>query len=158
MLETVILAPVILALLVGAVGLARVTYTYYMLEKVMYNLGRSLTTLEGVDYCNPQNDTTLIDATNYALTGTIDATGPSVVPGLTPAMVQVLPERFDPTSQQIFPCTCAYPECDGLAPDYIVVSLTGGYPVNPVFPTTGGKFVPASIQLRPSVRVPYAGP
>jgi hypothetical protein len=54
-------------------------------------------------------------------------------------------------------CDCSAIGCDasqgGLPPDFIVVSLTNGYTVRPVF--LGFSVDP--FPLRPNVRVPYGG-
>jgi len=156
LLETALFVPILLALLVGTTELARVTYTYYMLEKVMYNLARYLGTEQGVNFCDGQ-DAVAQAAINFAVTGTTDGSGNPVVPGLTPGMVQVRIERYDPYAQQLLGCECSAAGCDpsqgGLPPDFLVVSLADGYTVRPVF----WGFGVAPFQLRPSVKVPYAG-
>ena len=40
LMEAVMFTPIIVALLVGTVELARVTYTFYTLKKTMYNMAR----------------------------------------------------------------------------------------------------------------------
>ncbi len=156
LLEAALFMPILLALLIGTEELARVTYTYYMLEKVMYNLARYVGTQQGINFCDTL-DPALTSAINFAVTGTSDGTGAPVVAGLTPAMVQVRVERYDPIAQQMTVCDCSAAGCDasqgGLAPGYIVVSLTDGYPVHPLF--WGLDVAPFS--LRPSVRAPYGG-
>jgi hypothetical protein len=154
--EAVMVTPILLALLIGTVELARITYTYYMLQKMMYNLARYLGTQQGVNFCDAQ-DPTVQAAINYALTGTTDSSQSPIVPGLTAAMFQVAAERYDPNGQQVVACDCSSSGCDasqgGQPPGYIVVSLTDGYPVQPVF---WGVML-NSFALRPSVRVPYEG-
>jgi hypothetical protein len=155
-LEAVLATPILLALLIGTVELARITYNYYMLEKVMYNLARFLGTQQGVNFCNAQ-DPTVQAAINYALTGTTDASGGPIIPGITASMFQVAAERYDPNGQQVVACDCSASGCDasqgGQPPGYIVVSLTKGYPVQPLFwGLTLNYFA-----LRPAVRVPYEG-
>ena len=156
LVESVIVLPVVLGLLIGTVELARVTYTYYMLEKTMYTLARYLGTQQGVNFCDPQ-DATVQSAINYALTGDTGTAQNPIVPGLTPSMFLIQAERFDPNSQQMVPCDCTAAGCDasqgGQAPGYIVVSLADGYMVHPVF----WGFAVDPFPLRPSVRVPYGG-
>jgi hypothetical protein len=156
LLETVMLAPVLLALLVGTISLARVTYTYYMLHKVMFNLARYLGTQQGANLCNPE-DAALVAAVNYALTGTTDTADNPVVPGLTPAMFRVRAERYDAATEQMVECECSAAGCDasqgGRPPGFIVVSLVDGYTVSPVF----WGFSVSPFPLRPAVRVPYGG-
>ncbi len=156
MLEAALFLPVILALLIGTVSLARVTYTYYMLQKMMYNLARYLGTQQGVNFCDPQ-DATVQAAIDYTLTGSTDSADNPLVNGLTPDMFQVTAERYDANGQQLVACDCSAAGCDGsqggLPPGFIVVSLSNGYPVQPLF----WGFSITSFPLRPSVRVPYGG-
>lgn len=155
-LESVLLLPVLIALLVGTVELARITYTYMMLQKVMYSLARYLGTQQGVNFCDAA-DTTVQSALNYALTGTTESSDNPVVPRLTPSMFQLRIERYDPTGDQINVCDCSSTGCDptqgGQPPGFLVVSLTDGYMVHPVF----WGFSIDAFPLRPTVRVPYAG-
>ena len=156
LLETVLLVPVLLALLIGTVGLARIAYTYYMLEKLMFNLARYVGTQQGVNFCDGQ-DATVQAAVNYALTGMSDSSDNPIVPGLTPSMFQVRVERYDPVSQQLLVCDCSASGCDaslgGQPPGFIVVSLTNGYQIQPLF----WGFQVDPFPLRPEVRVPYGG-
>jgi TadE-like protein len=156
LLESAMFLPIVLALLIGTVELARVTYTYYMLQKMMFNLARYLGTQQGVNFCDGQ-DATVQAAINYALTGSNGTPDNPIVGGLTPGMFQVSTERFDPNGQQLVACDCSATGCDasqgGLPPGFIVVSLTDGYPVRPLF----WGFSVSSFALRPTVRVPYGG-
>jgi hypothetical protein len=155
-LESVMVMPVLLGLLVGAVSLARITYTYSMLQRLMFNLARYLGTQQGVNFCDNQ-DPAVQAAINYALTGSSDASGNSIVPGLTTGMFQIRIERYDPNSQQLVICDCTAAGCDssqgGQPPGFIVVSLTDGYTVAPSF----WGFTIDPFSLHPSVRVPYGG-
>lgn len=156
LVETVLFVPVLLALLIGTVDLGRIAYTYYMLEKMMSSLARYVGTQQGVNFCDNQ-DATVQSAVNYALTGQTDSSDNPIIPGLTPSMFQVRIERYDPVSQQLEVCDCSTAGCDssqgGSPPGFIVVSLTNGYPVQPVF----WGFQVDPIPLRPEVRVPYGG-
>lgn len=156
LLETALMVPVLTALLVGSISVARLTYTYYMLEKVMYNFARYLGTQQGANFCDAE-DPVMVAATNYALTGTTDSSDNPVIPGLTPAMFQVRAERFDAASQQMVLCECSAAGCNaaegGLPPGFIVVSLVDGYTVAPTF----WGFQVSPFPLRPRVRVPYGG-
>jgi len=153
LVETVMLMPILAALLMGTFSLARMTYTYYMLEKVMFNLARYLGTQQGVNFCDNQ-DATVQSALNYALTGDPNSSDSPVIIGLTPAMFQVRIERFDSTSQQLVDasgdCTSGV---NVLPPEFIVVSLTNPYSMPALF---WGLPIDA-VPLNPSVRVPYAG-
>jgi len=156
LVETALLLPVVLAILIGTVQLARITYTYYMLQKTVFTLARYLGTQQGVDFCNGQ-DATVTAAINYALTGSTDSADNPIISGLTPAMFQIRIERYDPVAQQLTVCDCSATGCDtsqgGLPPDFIVVSMTSAYMVQPVF----WGFTVQPFSLRPSVRVPYGG-
>jgi len=156
LVEAAMVVPILLALLVGTVELARVTYTYYMLQKMMYNLARYIGTQQGVNFCDSQ-DPAVQAAINYALTGNTDSPDNPIVLGLTPGMFQVRVERYDLVGQTLVACECSAQGCDasqgGLPPGFIVVSLTDGYLVRPVF--WGYSVNP--FPLRPSVRVPYGG-
>jgi hypothetical protein len=156
LLEAALFVPILLALLIGTTELGRVTYDYYMIQKTLSGLARSLGTQQGVNFCD-SNDPVMQAAINNALTGTVDASGDPLIVGLTPGMVQVSIARFDPNSQQLAPCDCSAAGCDasqgGSSPGYIVVSLTNGYTVHPLF----WGFSVTPFQLRPSVTAPYAG-
>jgi hypothetical protein len=156
LLEAALFIPIVVALLIGTVELGRVIYTYYMLQKVMVNLGRYLGTQQGVNFCDSQ-DAIVQSAIDYALTGTSDSSDNPVVPGLTPDMFQVRAERYDSSTGQLSDCDCSATGCDasqgGLPPDFIVVSMTNGYLVHPVF----WGFAVDPFPLRPGVRVPYGG-
>jgi Flp pilus assembly protein TadG len=155
LLEAALFLPMILALLIGTVELGRVVYTYYMLQKAMLNLARYLGTQQGVNFCNSQ-DPTVQSSIDYALTGNSDSSQNPIVLGLTPAMIQVRAEQYNPTTGQLTVCDCSATGCDasqgGLPPDFIVVSLNG-YMVQPLF----WGFAVNPFQLSPGVRVPYGG-
>ena len=156
LMEAVMFTPVFLALLLGTVALGQIAYTYYMLERVMYNFARYVGTQQGVNFCD-SGDPTLVAAENYAATGTLDGSGQDLVNGLTPGMFQVQLERLDPVSQEAVPCDCSVAGCDasqgGQPPDFITVSLTNGYTVHPLF----WGFQVDPFPLRPEVKVPYGG-
>jgi hypothetical protein len=156
LLETALFLPIILALLIGTAALARVIYTYEMIEKVMFDLARYLGTQQGASFCTA-GDPVVQGAINNALTGTVDGTGNPIIAGLTPDMVQVGIERFDPNAQQVVACACSTAGCDasqgGLPPSFIVVSLANGYPMQPAF----WGFGVVQFSLYPAVRVPYGG-
>jgi hypothetical protein len=150
------LVPVMAGLLVGTISLARIAYTYYMLQKTMYNLARYLGTQQGVNFCDTE-DAAMAAAINYAISGSADSADNPVIPGLTPNMFRIRAERYDSNSQQMVECECSAAGCDaaqgGGSPGYIVVSLTDGFTVAPVF----WGFSVSPFPLRPGVRVPYGG-
>jgi Flp pilus assembly protein TadG len=155
-LETVMFLPILLALFVGMEELGRMTYTYYMIHKMLSGLALYLSTQQGVNFCNTA-DPILTAAINNALTASADGSGTPVITGLTADMVQVSAAQYDPVAQTLNPCACGAPGCDpsqgGTAPGYLVVSLAGGYSVRPLF--WGFSINP--FQLNPSVTVPYGG-
>ncbi len=160
LLETAMYMPILILLFVGMVEIARITYTYYAIQRVLSGLARYVGTHQAVNFCD-DNDPSVIAAKNFALTGTADgdasSAGGLIVRGLTSDQVRVRLERYDTNSQQLVECDCSQTGCDasvgGLAPDYIVVYLPNGYTVRPVIP--GVAVDP--FQLRPRVRVPYGG-
>jgi hypothetical protein len=155
-IESALFIPILLALFIGMEELARVTYTYYMIQKTLSGLALYLGTQQGVNFCNP-SDPIVAAAINNALTGTFDGSGAPLITGLTPDMVQVSPEQFNAAAQQLNACPCGVPGCDtsqgGTAPGFIVVSLANGYTVQPLFL----GFSVSPFPLQPSVTVPYGG-
>ncbi|HXP86346.1 MAG TPA: TadE family protein [Bryobacteraceae bacterium] len=156
LVEAALFVPVFLMLLLGTIELGKVAYTYYMLEKVMYNFARYLGTQQGTNFCD-SGDPNIVAAAALAVTGTTDASALPIVNGLTPGMLQVQIERFDAASQQVVPCDCSVAGCDasqgGQPPDFITVSLTDGYTVHPLF----WGFQVDPFPLRPEIKVPYGG-
>jgi hypothetical protein len=156
LVEAALLVPILLALLIGTEELARVTYNYYMIQKVLTGLALYLGTQQGVNYCNAAGDPIIQAAINNALTGTVDGSGDPIVNGLTPSMVQVTASIVNSATQQLSPCDCQ-PDCDssqgGVPPGFIVVSLVNGYTVQPLF----WGFTIDPFPLVPSVTAPYAG-
>lgn len=156
MLETVMFTPVLLALLVGMIELARVTYTYVALEKVVYAVARYAGTQQGVNFCNA-DDPTVQAAKNLAVTGSLDGSANPIVAGLTPGMVQIHAERNSSDNQSLGACDCSVSGCDtangGLPPDFIVADIPDGYPIQPLF----FGFSVDPILLKPHVRVPFGG-
>ena len=156
LVEAALFIPILLAIFVGTEELARVTYTYYMVQKTLSGLALYLSAQQGINFCD-SGDAILQAAINNALTGTVDGAGAPVITGLTPGMVLVTTQRYDSASQQLGPCDCSASGCDasqgGLPPGYISVSLANGYTVHPLF----WGFSIAPFALHPSVTVPYAG-
>ncbi len=155
-LEAVLFLPVLFVLLFGMVEIARITYTYYTLEKMMYTLARFLGTQQGVNFCDDA-DPAVVAAKNYVITGTIEGETDPLLPNLTADMIRVRIERFNRDSQELGECDCSITGCDasqgGLSPDFIVVSIPDGYPVRPVIPGLLSEDIP----LKPQIRVPFGG-
>jgi hypothetical protein len=156
MLETVMFLPILLLLLLGSIELARVTYTYFTLQKTLYAIARFVGTRQGVNFCD-DTDTTVALAKNYILTGASDGSGTPVVTNLTADQIQVRLERFNADGGGLGQCDCSSTGCDtsngGRGPDYIVVSIPNGYSITLTIP----QLPLDPIILRPHVRVPYQG-
>jgi hypothetical protein len=155
-METAMFIPVLVLVLVGMAELARVTYVYYTLHKTLYTLARYLGTQQGGVLCD-DGDYVVQSAKAYAITGNTDGSGVSTLAGLTADMIQVRLERYDLESASLGQCECSISGCDAAAggnpPDFIVVSMPDGYPVNITVP----YLTTQPILFRPSVRVPYGG-
>ncbi|HXJ42514.1 MAG TPA: TadE family protein [Bryobacteraceae bacterium] len=155
MIEAAMMVPVIVLLLVGMVQIARITYVYVELRKVVYSVASYLSTQQGVDFCNP-TDLNIAAAVNFGLTGTTDNTQPVFITGLTPEMIQIVPQRYDSLTQTIGTCSCSINGCDvaagGGAPNYITVAISG-YSIQPRIPLLAIDPIP----LRPQVKVHYGG-
>jgi hypothetical protein len=140
-------------LIVGMLQFGKITYLYYTLKKTVYSAARYLAAEQGTNFCDPA-DANVQSAIEFALTGTADGSGVPLIPNLTPDMLQVTVECVDPVSGAPGPCAVG---CDdpavGLQPDYIVVSIPNGYPVDPKIPF----LTLAPIPLKPSVVVPAGG-
>ncbi|HLJ16920.1 MAG TPA: TadE/TadG family type IV pilus assembly protein [Bryobacteraceae bacterium] len=156
LIETVMFLPILILLLVGMVSLARIYYTYYTAEKILYNLARYVSVQQGANFCDSA-DPVITAAINYALTGAGDGSGTPVLPGLTADMIQVQPERFSTATGTLGACDCSAIGCDqsqgARPPDFIEVTIPNGYPVQPIIP--GLQLDP--IPLRPHVMVPFEG-
>jgi hypothetical protein len=152
-LETALWTLVLTVLIVGMVQFGKITYVYYMLRKTVYSAARYLATEQGTNYCDP-GDPNIQAAMQFALTGTSDGTGTPLIPGLTADMLLVTAECVDPASGVPGPCTVG---CDdpaiGPQPDYIVVNIPNGFPVQPNIPFLTLDPIP----LKPSVAVPAGG-
>ncbi|MGB9604755.1 MAG: hypothetical protein ACPL88_02595, partial [Bryobacteraceae bacterium] len=134
----------------------RLTYTYYSLYKMLYTLARLAGTAEGANFCDDE-DAVLRSIKNFVLTGAEDGSGEPLLRDLTPDRVRIRIERYNPDTGQLDECPCGVPGCDvangGLAPDYLVVTVPDGYPVQLRIP----YLTLAPILLKPQVRLPFGG-
>lgn len=155
-LETAMYLPVLFILLFGMVEIARVTYTYYTLQKILYTLARLVGTGQAVNFCD-SSDAVLTAAKNFALTGTSDGSADPLLPNLTADQIEVRIERFNRDTQEMVVCDCSITGCDAAAggtwPDYLVVRLPDGYRMRPIIPYMMIEEFP----LRPQIRVPFGG-
>jgi hypothetical protein len=161
--ELALQIPLALLLLFGAVQVARIFYVYHTLQKAVRGGAGVLARSVNVDYCHPVTDMALADARNFIVYGTLQPSVAPVVSGLTPELIQILPERVV-SGAGTQPCTCpdsadtADPDsCDvtfGRPPDFVVINFLGsGFPLTVPFPfVTVGP-----INLKVSVRMPVTG-
>ena len=114
-----------------------------------------------VNYCDA-SDPAVTQIGNFIVYGNIQGIGNPILPNLTPDMIQITPEReATDGSAAITQCSCSTVSdlsgCDisngGGAPDFIVLNLGDGYPLQLLFPYINV----ATINLRPSVRMPLTG-
>ena len=147
-IEAALFIPVLVLLIVGMTQFGKITYQYYVVKKIVYTAARRLSVLQGVNFCDLENDVNAQAAIQLALT---DSTGAPLIPNLTADMLQI------GTACNIgdVPSPCETGGCPVAAqrPDYIVVSIPNGYQVRPRI-----LYVDLSvIDLRPSVTVPFGG-
>lgn len=157
MVETALWVPILVALLFGTVELARVSYTYFTLHKMLYTVASYLSTQPNVNFCD-ESDPTIEAAKNLALFGGIEAdANQPIIQGLAADQIIVRVERADAENGTLAECECSETGCDiaagGLAPNYIVVSIPDGFPVRLALPGINNDPIP----LRPRIRLPYQG-
>lgn len=157
LIEAAMLLPLLTYFFMGTVEFARIGYTYYTLQKILYNFARFAATRQSLDFC-ADGDTTLTQARNFAITGTTDSSTEALLPNLTVDALQIRIERVDPDSGELTECECSNANgCDlangGRGPDFVAVRLTDGYPIQIRIPFLGSD----PIILRPQVRIPYGG-
>ena len=156
MLEAALWLPILFGILMGTVELARVSYTYYTLHKILYTLARYVGTQSGINFCD-STDATLVAAKQLALRGSPDDSAPALLPGLEAGQIEVRLERLNAETGALEQCDCSATGCDrsvgGLSPEWIVVSLPDGYPIQLSIP----KLTLDAIALRPVIRVPHGG-
>jgi hypothetical protein len=150
-----------LLLMFAAVQIARVFYVYHSLEKALRGGAGFLARSINVDYCQV-DDATIADARNFIVYGNLQGQGSPVVQGLTPDMIQILPERQTPSETTLTQCPCgdgsaAGDSCDvtagGRPPDFVVVNMPSGFPLRVLFPYVSF----GTINLNLSVRMPVTG-
>ncbi|MEZ5352056.1 MAG: pilus assembly protein [Bryobacteraceae bacterium] len=156
-LETALWVPLLVSLLFATVELARVSYTYYTLHKILYTVASYLSTQPGVNFCDDA-DATIDAAKNLALFGGIDAdANQPIIQGLAADQITVRVERFDAESDSLAECECSETGCDintgGIAPNYIVVAIPDGFQIRLALPGINNDPIP----LRPRIRMPYGG-
>jgi hypothetical protein len=142
-----------------------VLYTYHVLETAIRGGAGLLAHASNVNYCDG-GDTTITNAKNFVAYGNIQGTGIPIVTNTAcdasclQSLIQVLGERLDPNSGIVNTCPCgtqSADDCDisagGRAPDFVVVNLGSGYPMQ--FPFAFLSL--ATPNLKVSVRMPVTG-
>jgi hypothetical protein len=156
MIENALWVPILVTLMFGMVELARVSYTYFTLHKILYTIARMAGTQQGANFCD-DGDETIQSVVQFALNGGGDDNAEPILPGLDTSQIAIRIERYATDSDTLVECECSDTGCDasagGGAPDFISVSIPDGYPIRLTFP--GLNLDP--ILLRPQVRVPYGG-
>ena len=160
-MELVFQIPLMLMLLFGGVQIGRVFYTYHMLQTAIRGGAGLLSRSLNVDYCAADFSfaDARADARNFIVYGNIQGAGNPVIPGLTPDMIQILPERQPAGTTNLNQCVCGadVDSCDltsgGRAPDFVTVNLLSGYPLAIPFPFINL----GSVTLHVSVRMPVTG-
>jgi Flp pilus assembly protein TadG len=156
MLEMAMYVPILVLLLMGSVEVARLTYIYYTLHKMLETVATYVSTRQGVNFCD-DTDATIVAAKAFAISGSSDTTGQPIVANLTADMIQISIQRYNSDSQTLAQCDCSATGCDlsqgGLAPDYIEVSIPDGYPITPTIPYVAQQ----QILFKPIVVVRYGG-
>lgn len=154
LMESMLLLPIMFMLVFGMIEFARITWTYFTLQKILYTVGRYAATQPAVNFCD-EADPILTDAKNLATRGVGDAAGDLQLANLTPDLIQIRLERIQTDTPSLGDCACSASGCDnaqgGRGPDFVVVSVSNGYSVRtniPFFPSE-------SFVLRPVVRVAY---
>ena len=155
--ELALLIPILMLLMFGVFQIARVFYTYHTLQKALRGGAGFIAHLSGVNYCDDQNES-FLDARNYIVYGNLEGSGVPVVNGLTPEMIQILPERADAETATVDQCPCSdeASSCDitsgGRVPDYVVVNLgAAGFPVEVPFPFITLGAIPLHVSVRMAV-------
>ncbi len=156
-MESTILVPMLVLLLVGAMEIGKITVTYFTLHKALRGAARLASTLRGANFCDPQ-DTQLLAIKNFVVFGPGGDTATPIVRDLTADRIEILPERADAATSTLAECECSGSSgClaseGGRAPDYLTASIADGYPFQPRIPFRTLD----PILLRPRVRVPFGG-
>jgi hypothetical protein len=150
--------PLMLLILFGAVQVARVFYTYHALHKALRGGAGLLARSVNVNYCDI-SDAALANARNFVVFGNLQGFGSAVIQGLTPDMIEILPERGVTDSTGVVECFCAQdtescdPSSGGRTPDFIVLRLQNGFPLAISFPFVNL----GTVNLNASVRMPVTG-
>jgi Flp pilus assembly protein TadG len=144
-LETALMIPILLLLIVGMVQLGKVTYQYYTLKKIVYAAGRQLSIQQGVNFCDLANDLTAQAAINFALN---DTNGAPIVPQVTALDVSAECADANGVLAACTSCPDSNPQ-----PGYLLVTIPNGFQVQVRIPFIS----PIPITLNPYALVPFGG-
>ena len=158
-IELALVIPAVIIILAGTIQLARIFYTYHTLQKALSGGASLLAKSNNVNYCDA-GDPAILGAQNFIVYGNLQGVGTEILSGLADFPVQILPERQDAGTTTLNQCMCTQSDVDscdvstgGRAPDFIVVNLGNGFPLQLPF-----AFVSlTTINLRVSVRMPVTG-
>ena len=103
--ELAFLVPLLMMILFGTFQVGRVFFLYHTLQKALRGGAGMLARSANVNYCSA-DDGALADARNFIVFGNLQGMGTPVVQGLTPEMVQILPERTGTDSTAVTECLC----------------------------------------------------
>jgi len=156
LLESLLLAPILVLLFVGAMEIGKVTLTYYQLHKALRSGARMAALLRGADFCSAE-DQQIAAIKSFIVFGP-EGTSEPIVRNLAADQVLIQPERADRENGTIGSCECGGGAgCSladgGSAPDYVVAEISGGYEFLVRIPFR----TPTPVLLRPRVRVPFGG-
>jgi hypothetical protein len=157
LLESTLVIPVLVVLLVGGMEMGKIALTYYQLQKALLGGARMARVVRGADFCD-DSDPQLAAIMNFSVFGPEGDTQSPVVRDLTADAIAITPERGDANTGDIIPCDCGGTDgCllsdGGRPPDFVELSLPDGYPFQPRIPFRTLD----RILLRPHVRVPFGG-
>ena len=144
-IETAMMIPVVVLLIVGTVQIGKVTFQYYTLKKIVYAAGRQLSVQQGVNFCDVGNDAIAQAAINFALN---DSTGTPILSNLT--TLNVVAECGDGNGG-LTACTSC-PDTNP-QPGFLLVTIPDGYGVTVRIPFIN----PIPITLNPYALVPFGG-
>jgi Flp pilus assembly protein TadG len=153
LLETALWLPVLFLLTVGTIRFAKITYLYYSLNKIVYDIARQISVDQAVNFCDPATDPTTQGAITTALSD--PTTQLPLISNLTPDMFQVTATCVDNTGA---PTPCNFSSCGAniatpVQPAFVTVSIPGGYQIAPLIP----YILLSPLSLTPSVTVPFGG-
>ena len=138
------------------VQFGKITYIYYSLtEDRCTTVASYLAVQNGVNFCPDAGDPAIAAAIQFALDGTTDGSGTPVIPDLTADMIAVTTQCLDPVTLTLGDCAvsgCGTP-VGAQRPDFITVSMPGGYLVQPRIP----YILLDPIPLRPRAVMAYGG-